>query len=47
MDITINNPLITLKPSPSSEDFLEIDLGKITVRNARTKDSWRLLESKM
>jgi vacuolar protein sorting-associated protein 13A/C len=44
MDIVINNPLITLKPNPNSKEYLEIDLGRITVKNARTKDDSRLLE---
>lgn len=47
MDIVINNPLITLKPTPTSKEYLEIDLGRITVRNARTKDTSRLLDCKV
>ena len=47
MDIVIHNPLITLKPNPNSQEYLEVDLGKITVTNGRTKDSFRLLNCSM
>ncbi|KAL4498677.1 hypothetical protein ABPG73_003474, partial [Tetrahymena malaccensis] len=46
MDVVIQNPLITLKPNPSSKDYLEIDLGTIKVTNQREKNGNRLLECK-
>ncbi|KAL4496109.1 hypothetical protein ABPG72_015531 [Tetrahymena utriculariae] len=46
MDVVIQNPLITLKPNPSSKDYLEIDLGTIKVTNQREKNGDRLLECK-
>lgn len=33
LSITIENPIIQLKPNPSSQDYLMVDLGKITVTN--------------
>lgn len=33
MDVVIKNPLITLKPNPTSSEYLEIDLGTIKVTN--------------
>jgi hypothetical protein len=35
IDIQILNPIITLKPTPQSKEFMLIDLGKITVKNDR------------
>ena len=47
MDVVMMNPLITLKPRPESTEYLQIDLGKITVSNGRIKSSERLLECKV
>ena len=47
MDIVINNPLITLKPNPTASEYVEIDLGRISVRNARKKDEFRVLDCKL
>lgn len=47
MDVVMMNPLITLKPRPESTEYLQIDLGKITVSNGRIKNADRLLQCKV
>ncbi|KAL4505260.1 hypothetical protein ABPG72_016327 [Tetrahymena utriculariae] len=47
LDIMILNPLITLKPNPSSEEYLQADLGVIKITNQVVKNSNRLLECKI
>ena len=46
MNVVIKNPLITLKPNPTSNEYLEIDLGLIRITNKREKNDKRLLECK-
>lgn len=46
MDVIILNPLVTLKPNPSSNEYLEVDLGIIKITNEREKNDKRLLECK-
>ena len=45
LDVTILNPVVELKPTPGSEDYIAIDLGLITVRNERDKLKRRILEA--
>lgn len=47
MDVIIMNPLITVKPNPESEEYLEVDLGHIRVTNIREKNNKRLLDCKV
>ncbi|EGR30928.1 PH domain protein [Ichthyophthirius multifiliis] len=47
LHVTIQNPLISLKPNPQSEEYLEIDLGLIRIINIREKSSNRLLDCKL
>ncbi|KAL4462680.1 hypothetical protein ABPG74_000510 [Tetrahymena malaccensis] len=44
LDIMILNPLITLKPNPQSDEYLQADLGVIKVTNQVVKNSNRLLD---
>lgn len=44
LDLIFENPLITLKPNPSSASYLEADLGIIKISNYLEKNDNRLLE---
>lgn len=45
MDITILNPLVTVKPNESSCEYLYLDLGNIHVTNSMEKSTSRLLKA--
>ena len=42
LDILIEDPTILLKPNPSSNEYLEINLGHITIKNERKSNNSRV-----
>ena len=44
LDISIENPIIEVKPNPSEKTYLLVNLGKIGIMSDRICDESRIVE---